>query len=214
MALIPKISIEERYPEESETNRADGPYQDFYEVLASVFDMSEVRSIADVGCSDGNLIKIIHDKNPSIEVTGIEYFEYHKKYADPKIVDKIKILDIRDPLPSDLSDKKFDIVVCTEVGEHIDPAYTAAFLENIKSLVGKHLIMTWSRHGGEKESHKDPLHQHLNPLEFQDFMKVMSDHGFQCDKDLTIKSHHFIGPKQNFYFWWKESFTVWQKNKL
>lgn len=123
----------------------------------------------------------------------------------------IKILDIRDPLPEDLLNKQFDIVVCTEVGEHIDPAYTTAFLENIKSLVGKYLIMTWSRHGGEKEKHKDPFHQHLNPLELEQFCNVMNDHGFLYDQNLTIRSHQIIESKQSFYFWWRESFTIWQK---
>lgn len=209
--MIPKINIDERYPEESETNRSDRPYQDFYEVLESIFNMSAVNSFMDVGCSDGNLIKIVHDQNPSILVSGIEYFDYHKRYADLKIVDNIKILDIRDPLPEDLADKKFDIVVCTEVGEHIDPAYTTAFLENIKSLVGKYLIMTWSQHGGEKELHKDPLHQHLNPLEIKQFFNVMNDHGFVYNENLTIISHQIISSKQSFYSWWRESFTIWQK---
>jgi len=209
--LIPKVNINERYLEESETNRADDPYQDFYEVLESVFNMKNVKSFMDVGCADGNLIKIVHGQNPDIDIAGIEYFDYHKKYADLKIVDKIKILDIRDDLPGDLLNKKFDIVVCTELGEHIDPAYTTAFLENIKKLVGKYLIMTWSRHGGEKERHKDPHHQHLNPLEFDQFIKVMSDHGFLYDQNLTIASHDYIKSKKSFHFWWKESFTVWQK---
>lgn len=209
--MIPKININERYIEESETNRADEPYQDFYEVLADVFNMENINSFMDVGCADGNLIKIVHNQNPDIDVVGIEYFDYHKKYADLKIVDKMKILDIRDELPVDLLNKKFDIVVCTEIGEHIDPAYTTAFLENIKKLVGKYLIMTWSRHGGEKERHKDPHHQHLNPLEFDQFLKVMNDHGFLYDQNLTIASHHFIKSKKSFHFWWKESFTVWQK---
>jgi cyclopropane fatty-acyl-phospholipid synthase-like methyltransferase len=209
--LIPKVNINERYLEESETNRDDDPYQDFYEVLESVFNMQNVKSFMDVGCADGNLIKIVHGQNPDMDIAGIEYFDYHKKYADLKIVDKMKILDIRDDLPSDLLNKNFDIVVCTEIGEHIDPAYTTAFLENIKKLVGKYLIMTWSRHGGEKERHKDPHHQHLNPLEFDQFMKVMSDHGFLYDQNLTIASHHHIESKKSFHFWWKESFTVWQK---
>jgi len=212
MAMItPKVDIKSRYPEESETNRPDAPYKDFYEVLSTTFDMNSVNSIIDIGCSDGNLINIINKQHPHIEVLGLEYFDYHKKHSDPNVVDRIMILDIRDPLPEDLKDKKFDIVICTEVGEHIDPAYTTQFLENIKSLTGQLLIMTWSRHGGENERHKDPLHQHLNPLEFDQFFKVMSNHGFLFNDVITSFAQSVISSKRDFYFWWRESFTVWSK---
>lgn len=207
-----KVNIDNRYPEETEVNRPDLPYQEFYEVISSVFDMNSVRSIIDVGCADGNLIGIIKENNPHINVTGVEYFEYHKKYAKSSIVDSIKILDIRDDLPDDLKDQKFDIVICTEIAEHIEPEFTQKFLSNLKSLTGQFLIMTWSRHGGEKERHKDEHHQHLNPLELDQYLQTVSNNGFQLNQAATQYLHNSFMNKKNFYFWWKESLVAWQPN--
>lgn len=207
-----KVNIDSRYPEEAEVNRPDLPYQEFYEVISSVFDMQSVRSIIDVGCADGNLISIIKENNPHISVAGIEYFEYHKKYAKTNIADNIKFLDIRDDLPDDLKDQKFDIVICTEIAEHIEPEYTQKFLSNLKSLTGQLLIMTWSRHGGEKERHKDEHHQHLNPLELDQYLITVSNNGFQFNETATQYLHASAMNKNNFYFWWKESLAAWQPN--
>lgn len=208
--MTDKVDINTRYPEELETMRPDGPYQDLYEVISSIFDFKTVGSLIDIGCSDGNLLKIVNQNHRDLKVAGIEYFDYHKKHADASIVDKIRFIDIRDPLPDDLKDQKFDIVICTEVGEHIDPSYAEAFLANVKSLTGGYLIMTWSCHGGEHDRANDPLHQHLNPLSFDLFFKLMSDNGFLYQHEVTTDSIEHIRRKSSFYSWWRESFTVWE----
>jgi len=163
----------------------------------------------DVGCSNGDLISLIKKQFKNISVSGIEYFEYHKKYADPSVLDSIHFIDIRDPLPENLKDKKFDIVICTEVGEHIDPDFCDTFLENIKSLTGKYLIMTWSSHGGINEPQFDPHHQHLNPLKLEDFFSLMNSKGFELNlpasNQLIVSSLNF----SNFFPWWRESLTIW-----
>jgi cyclopropane fatty-acyl-phospholipid synthase-like methyltransferase len=208
---VEKIDINQRYPEENEAGRPDSPYLDFFRVLGSTFNLATCSSVMDVGCADGNLIKIIKQNFNNVDVSGIEYFEYHKKYADSRIIDKIHFCDIRDPLPEQLRDKKFDIVICTEVGEHIDPDFCDAFLENVKSLTGGYLIMTWSCHGGKDEPHNDPLHQHLNPLSFDDFISLMDSKGFVLHPQASLQLINVSKNYQNFYHWWRESLTVWTK---
>lgn len=208
-----KINIDQRYPESIEAGRSDDPYRDFLSVIKHVFNLNACESVIDVGCASGNLISLMKREFNHLDVSGVEYFDYHKNYAPKEIVEKINFIDIRDPLPPVLSDRKFDIVICTEVGEHIDPAFCDQFLENIKSLVGKILIMTWSSHGGLKEPEFDPYHQHLNPLTLDEFISLMSSKGFMLDPTSSIqlveKSYEF----KNFFHWWRESMTVWTVNK-
>jgi len=203
------IDITKRYLELEETGRELTPYEDFYSCVRHAFDLSQIKSIVDVGCSDGHLLYYLSINNPDINIEGIEYFDYHLKYANEKIVDKIKILDIRIPFEDDGRQKKHDIVVCTEVGEHIDPSCCNDFMKNLKSMTGKFLIMTWSSHGGENEPHNDPHHQHLNPLNFQDYVNIVQSHGYNIDEKRTHLMHEKAITCKNFFSWWKESLLVW-----
>lgn len=205
-----KVNIDERYPENEEAGRSPAPYESFFRVINSTFDFKKINSFIDVGCADGHLIDFINLNFPLIKIAGIEYFEYHKKHASSSIVDKIFIHDIRDSLPTNFEGEKFDIVVCTEVGEHIEPEYTGIFLTNLKKLTGQYLIMTWSKHGGAENPQSDPHHQHLNPLQFNDFVNLMSQNGFKINIPLSQSLVQSSLKYPHFFFWWRESLTVWE----
>lgn len=200
------ISIDHRYIETEEAGRSKAPYDAFYECLCSAFDMSSIGSLIDVGCADGHLIDIVYTSHPHIEVAGIEYFDYHLKHAGSAILEKIQICDIRLPLPT----KKYDIVVCTEVGEHIDPDCCAAFMRNLKSLTSKYLVMTWSSHGGENDLGNDPHHQHLNPLSLHDYESLIQSYGYALDDQKTQLFMSCADNQREFFSWWKESLRVWK----
>ena len=102
-----------------------------------------------------------------------------------KVKEEIEIYDIRDELPDDV--EKYDVVNCSEVGEHIDKEYADILIENAKKLSKKYIIFTWSSHGGDLEPHCDPLHQHLNPLSRTDYIKLMRKHDLKENMELTNK---------------------------
>ena len=205
-----KINIDNRYPENEEANRAYEPYKAFYDCLKTVFDMSTCKSFCDVGCADGHLLAEVKKNNAGCDVVGLEYFEYHIKYADPIIRDAIKIWDIRDEIDSTLGLKKYEIVVCTEVGEHIEPEFANTMLQNIKALTEGVLVLSWSPHGGENERDKDPHHQHLNPLKFPQVIDLMEKNGFEWwrrpSQALLKNSFQF----DDFHYWWRQSLSVWR----
>jgi len=203
------ININDRYLESEEAGRRKEPYEDFYKCIKNTFDIKEFKSFVDIGCADGHLLEIISRENPDIDVRGLEYFDYHKKYAANSIVEKIKILDIRLPLSNEYN-KKYDMVVCTEVGEHIDPEYCDSFMKNVKSLSSKYLIMTWSCHGGINDLQHDPHHQHLNPLSIDEYIRLISSYGYKLDVEKTNIFLKFTDNLKNFFPWWKESLRIWK----
>jgi hypothetical protein len=204
-----KIDINNRYPDKGEIRVDKNPYYDYYKCLISTFG-SKINSLCDIGCATGHLIYYVKQNNPTCVVKGYEYFDYHKKsnYCEPLIRDSIQIYDIRDPLPDDV--EKYDIVNCSEVGEHIDPLYADILIENAKKLSNKYIIFTWSSHGGDLEPHCDPLHQHLNPLKYDDYIKLMQKHNLKKNTDLTMRFLNHSRQMKDFYFWWRESFVVWE----
>jgi SAM-dependent methyltransferase len=137
------------------------------------------------------------------DACGIEYFEYQRENADDEVKECINIFDIRDPFEEEL---KFDLVNCTEVAEHVDPKYLDVFLDNLKKLTGKYLILTWS-------STYPPLDappQHISPLPTYDVEKLMNAWGFELDKEKTDAFLRQSYAYKKFYFWWRESLTIWR----
>jgi len=197
-----KIDIDKMYPPSSEVRISDAPYYEYYQCVKKVFDLSDVDSFCDVGCSTGHLIDFISTYN-SIDVAGIEYFQYQKENASSSIQDCINILDVRDPFDIDF---KFDIVNCTEVAEHVDPKYLDVFLDNIKSIVGKYLIFSWS----ETYPPADAPPQHVSPLPPEDVKSIMNSWGFDLDIEKTALFNSTAKGYNNYYPWWKDNITVWQ----
>jgi 2-polyprenyl-3-methyl-5-hydroxy-6-metoxy-1,4-benzoquinol methylase len=204
-----KIDINNRYPSDGELRKDMRPYEEYYKCLISTFNMSEIKSVCDVGCATGHLLYYLK-KNHNIKIKGYEYFDYHKTSDLCKIKDDIEIYDIRDEMQANVV--KYDIVNCSEVGEHIDKEYADILIENSKKLSKKYIIFTWSSHGGDLEPHCDPLHQHLNPLSREDYINLMKSHGLKANMHLTNKFLNESKKYRNFYFWWRESFVIWEKN--
>ena len=69
------------------------------------------------------------------------------------------------------------MVNCTEVAEHVDPKYLHVFLDNLRKITGKYLILTWS---STYPPHGAPP-QHVSPLPSDDVIKIMNEWGFELD---------------------------------
>jgi len=92
-------------------------------VLNKTFD-----SIIDVGCGNGDLMRALQ-KHPHLRVSGIE----HPRYQGSRWHEG---LDVK---YHDLSNKyfvrqKYDIAICNEVAEHIDPEKLSLFVESLVNL--------------------------------------------------------------------------------
>ena len=203
-----KINIDERYPSECEIRTCMKPYNDYTECLIKTFGKN-INSFCDVGCATGHILynlKTLYNT----KVCGYEYFSYHKEseYCKEEIKKDIIIYDIRDPLPDNM--EKYEIVNCSEVGEHIDEMFADILIENCKKLSSKYIIFTWSSHGGDLEPHCDPLHQHLNPLPRDKYIELMLKHDLKPNMELTNCFLNESKFKKDFYFWWRESFIVWE----
>ena len=196
-----KIDIDLMYTPDDEIREDSSPYDEYYQCIKETFNLSEIDSFCDIGCSTGHLVyNMVNDANSC----GIEYFKFQKDHADPLIKDSINIFDIRDLYEGDT---KFDLVNCTEVAEHVDPKYLHVFLNNLRHITGKYLILTWS---STYPPHGAPP-QHVSPLQSDDVIKIMNEWGFELDHQKSSKFLSESSKYSNFYFWWRESLNVWKK---
>ena len=199
--MIQKINIDAAYNPHNETScLAKEQYVPVYNVINELLSPT---SVADLGCRVGHLITLFKEKN-NIDVLGVDYFQWNKDAADNLIKDQFLVHDLRDPLKLE---KTYDVVVSTEVGEHIDKAYSVAYLENIKSVMTKtsRLVMTWAP--------GVPCDQHLNPLERADFFNHMQSNGFNLKDELTSKAVSLAaeyGVFNTFHWYHTGNLSVWQ----
>lgn len=136
-----RIRLQDMYLPRDEIREDSAPYLAFGRALSESGILSDIDSVLDLGCSTGFLIQACKSIRPELTVQGVEAFQYQKDASPISIRNDIHIYDLRDSLPSSL---RSDLVVCTEVGEHIDPASIGEFLGNLVEMCGHKLVLTWS----------------------------------------------------------------------
>ena len=206
-----KVNLHERYHFDEEIRRDEKPYVANYKCLNSTFNMSTVNGVCDVGCATGVLLKHIKLAYPKQNVCGIEYFSWQKEAADVSIKDSIILHDLRDPLEHV---NQYDIVNCTEVGEHIDIEYYTVLMQNLSALCRQYLIMTWSASGGASDRGHDPHLQHLNPLSYDEYIYGVGLYGFFKNEALTKRFLEEAARQPDFQRWWFASLVVFERKEI
>jgi 2-polyprenyl-3-methyl-5-hydroxy-6-metoxy-1,4-benzoquinol methylase len=96
-------------------NRVQKPAEDFYGLMKEKDLLSNDLRIIDVGCGSGNLLNLISSGFPSASLTGADFSESkinHCRSLYPHI--DFTLGDIYDEL-----NPEYDLVLCTEVLEHL-----------------------------------------------------------------------------------------------
>ena len=96
--------------------------------------------VLDIGCGNGVYVKALREQG--IDTVGID--------IDDRIQDRT---DLTYMSLFDLTDDKFDVVVCLEVLEHIEPEQSDLAIQKVADTVGKTLIWTAARPGQEGVGH-------------------------------------------------------------
>ena len=184
---------------------AFGSTSTYHPVYQTLTDIISPNSVADLGCRVGYLISIFKENGAS--VIGFDVFEYNKNSCQPNIKDNFVVCDLRKPFPKEYTTTKYDLIVSTEVGEHIDPEHSITYLQNIKSLMHKEskLLISWSPDGNDI--------QHVNALSKEDFHFHMNNNGFKHCNELTEKFwslgiSYGIGNELPWYF--TGNISVWE----
>ncbi len=205
---VPRIKIDALYKPSEEIREDAKPYISLVDVLLdSGILHAKVSSLIDIGCTSGHLLSNVRSRFPEIRLKGLEIFNFLKESAPPDVRRNIEIVDLRKSLSS--YEGNYEIAICTEVGEHIDPMWLDTFLDNLVHFTGKYLILSWSR------TYPGPLAppQHVSVLTTKQMCRVMEAWGFRQNVGYTDSIQALSENDKNFFPHWRESISVWEKSE-
>lgn len=92
----------------------------------------DAKKVLDIGCGSGGLAKILQTKGKT--VFGVDISSTALDKAKPYLHDSFCFDVQRDDWPAELMEQKFDLIIASEVIEHI--FQPSDFLEKVKLLIG------------------------------------------------------------------------------
>jgi len=97
-----------------------------------------INNVLDIGCGEGFMLKLIHERYESLELTGCDVRESALNHA--KIIVPSAYFFQNDEYQIKLDDKSFDLVICTEVLEHLKEP--DKMIQEIQRVCRKFVILT------------------------------------------------------------------------
>lgn len=149
------------------------PWRGEYDVIADTL-VRHLRfsTVLDLGCGSGFLIArlALHGK----AVTGVDGSRSAHIFAADEVRKNILIRDLR--LPLDLG--RYDLVMCTEVAEHLPAAYAGALVDSICRNAGSWVFFTAAQPG-------QGGHGHVNEQPHGYWIGKFLQRGYSLDEPRT-----------------------------
>lgn len=117
----------------------------------ALFEHYDPDSVCDFGCGIGSYLEVAFEMGASIkgyEIGG----EHAAKYMKPSIA---QFIDTNRDVTEPIKENKYDIVLCVEVAEHVEPDKSSILVENLAKATDGICVFTAAPPGQEG-------HQHIN----------------------------------------------------
>jgi len=148
------------------------------------------QTALDLGCGAGLFVQYLNYKG--VDARGVEAADLREIQPLP---DRFIQQDLR--VPFDL-EKRFDLVLCLEVAEHIDAAFEEILFENIRRHVGKYLLFSAATPGQEG-------HGHVNEHTAEYWSTILRELGFRLLVDQTNICRALCK-----YPWYAKNISLWE----
>lgn len=152
------------------------PWMSFFGRIAKRIDKTfKPKTVADVGCAFGLLTEALVDRG--IDAYGFDVSPYAVSNARSDMEGRLTVHSVVEPIP--LRDgKKYDMVVCIEMLEHLPPEQTDLAITNLCACTERILFSS------SPDDFDEPTH--FNVLPTEEWLKKFKAHGF-----LPAKTGHF-----------------------
>lgn len=107
----------------------------FDEVAEAIVRTLHPTSVLDVGCAMGFLVEALVKRG--VDARGVDVSEYAISQVDDSVADRCRVGSATDPI-----DRRYDLVTCIEVLEHLPPSESDRALANLCSATDRVLVST------------------------------------------------------------------------
>jgi hypothetical protein len=166
----------------------------FPELWDFLIDHFGPKSICDIGCGEGHLMKYFHDR--LIDVYGVDGMPENKNNAHKSIKDKIIVHDYTKGC---IFGKPVDMVISCEFVEHVEAQFMSNFL--LDFMQGEIIVMTHALPG------QDGYH-HVNCTSPDVWMKLIDSLGYHLSS-VTLEAK-YIAMKYNKVLW--KTVLIFERN--
>lgn len=172
-------------------NHAHDP--ELAQALVEFFTKEKAVTIVDFGCGPAKYVKALVDNK-------FDCMGYDGNPNTHTISNGLaKVIDLA--VPFDFN-KKFDWVLCLEVGEHLPKKYEKIFLDNIHLHNSKGIVLSWALRG-------QGGYGHFNEKNNDEVKKMMESYGYENDLD----AEKYLRSKATLW-WFKNTIMVFRKKVI
>lgn len=107
----------------------------FGEVADGIVRDLHPASFLDAGCAMGFLVEAMRERG--VDAHGIDVSEYAISKVDPSVADRCRVGSLAEPL-----ERRYDLIACIEVLEHIPPAEAGRAIANLCAATDRLLLST------------------------------------------------------------------------
>jgi len=129
------------------------------------------KAVLELGAGNGCYTKALYEAHTLKSIVAYEGASNVEEVTDFAV----RWTDLTQPLPSN---DMFDWVLCTEVGEHIPPAYQDVFLHNVLDHALEGVVLTWSATTSGVG--------HVNAKANWEVINMLADRSFSLDVGATV----------------------------
>jgi SAM-dependent methyltransferase len=155
-----------------------GPYERnerwlkfFGEVADAIVREFHPTSVLDAGCAMGFLVEELRKRG--VDASGIDVSEYAISQVHDSVADRCSVASLTEPL-----DRRYDLITCIEVLEHVPPAETDLAIANLCAATDQLLLSSTPGDFGE------PTHLNVQPPE--GWSAKLAQHGFMRDLERDV----------------------------
>jgi SAM-dependent methyltransferase len=138
-------------------------------------------SVLDAGCAMGFLVEALHRRG--VDAYGIDISEYAIAKVDNSVADRCRVGSIAEPF-----DRRYDLITCVEVLEHIPPHEADQVIANLCRSTDRILLSTSPSDYGEAT--------HLNVQPPEAWSAALAREGFLRNLDLDFS---YLTPWTSLY---------------
>lgn len=186
---------------DSETYNLDSPLI----IIPEIIKLINPQNVVDIGCGIGNFLKVCEQCGVK-DILGVDGSWVKKEQLQTNIsLKNFKVADLEKPL---VLDKKYDLAISLEVGEHLSEAAAPVFVESL--VKAGHVILFSAAIPGQGGQ------DHINEQYLDYWIDLFSKHDYVIHDilrplfwDSKVQAHY----KQNIVFFLPKDFNIVHESK-